>query len=80
MDDILVYPMFPVSLDYPFLIGPSVLSNVYWIKYINAMNVNLHRYAQVIRLERKISLVFGREKTEEPIHRKTTIVNSYMYL
>jgi hypothetical protein len=37
------------------------------------------RYAQVIRLERKISLVFGREKTEEPIHKKTTTVNSYMY-
>jgi hypothetical protein len=25
----LVYPMLPVSLDCPFLIGPSVFSNVY---------------------------------------------------
>jgi len=25
----LVYPMLPVSLDCPFLIAPSVLSNVY---------------------------------------------------
>jgi hypothetical protein len=24
-----VYPMFPVSLDYPFLIAPLVFSNVY---------------------------------------------------
>ena len=26
----LVYPMLPVSLDCPFLIAPSVFSNVYW--------------------------------------------------
>jgi hypothetical protein len=26
----LVYPMFPVSLDCPFLIAPSVFSNVYF--------------------------------------------------
>ena len=25
----LVYPMLPVSLDYPFVIAPSVFSNVY---------------------------------------------------
>ena len=25
----LVYPMLPVSLDYPFLLAPSVFSNVY---------------------------------------------------
>jgi hypothetical protein len=35
----LVYPMLPVSLDCPFLIAPSVFSNVYfqilqWAKYI----------------------------------------------
>ena len=29
----LVYPMLPVSLDFPFLIAPSVLSNVYLYKY-----------------------------------------------
>jgi hypothetical protein len=27
----LMYPMLPVSLDCPFLIGPSVLSNVYFV-------------------------------------------------
>ena len=29
----LVYPMLPVCLDFPFLLAPSVLSNVYLYKY-----------------------------------------------
>jgi hypothetical protein len=29
-----VFPMLPVSLDCPFLIGPSVLSNVYLVGLI----------------------------------------------
>jgi hypothetical protein len=29
----LVYPILPVSLDYPFLISPSVFSNVYLIRF-----------------------------------------------
>ena len=29
----LVYPMLPVSLDCPFLIVPSVFSNIYYLKY-----------------------------------------------
>ena len=30
----LVYPMLPVSLDCPFLIAPSAVSNVYLLRYI----------------------------------------------
>jgi len=34
----LVYSMLPVSLDCPFLIGPSVFSNIYFIRsYIECM-------------------------------------------
>ena len=38
----LVYPMLPVSLDCPFLIAPSVISNVHWLseKYI-AISIKL---------------------------------------
>ena len=30
----IVYPMLPVSLDCPFLIAPSVFSNVYCVHYV----------------------------------------------
>jgi hypothetical protein len=30
---LLVYPMLPISLDFPFLIAPSVFSNVYFIRF-----------------------------------------------
>jgi hypothetical protein len=30
---VFLYPMLPVSLDYPFMISPSVFSNVYYLQY-----------------------------------------------
>ena len=38
----LVYPMLPVSLDCPFLIDPSVFSNV----YLNIDGHHFHQYYQ----------------------------------
>ena len=35
---LLVYPLFPVSLDCPFLIAPSVFSNAYFINCCKSIN------------------------------------------
>ena len=45
----LMYPMLPVSLDCPFLIGPSVFSNVYsWSKYF-LMNTRTNTYVLCVK-------------------------------
>jgi len=46
----LVYPMFPVSLNCPFLIAPSVFSNVYLLDFkmlivLSTMNNRHHLYS-----------------------------------
>ena len=38
----LVYPVLPVSLDCPFLIAPSVFSNVYWPSLLKLFLLNRH--------------------------------------
>jgi hypothetical protein len=38
----IVYPMLPVSLDYLFLIAPSVFSNVYCFSYLSFLLLSLH--------------------------------------
>ena len=38
----LVYPMLPVSLDCPFLIAPSIFSNVYLLQYGIMVSIWLH--------------------------------------
>ena len=90
----LVYPMLPVSLDLPFLIFPSVFSNVYlpyeeYNKYMNSILFRLYlqtwsnciNYRSVIDMIVDLSiLIFAKNNSGLYNFAKTlTLRQSYLY-
>ena len=64
----LVYPVLPVSLDCPFLITPSVFSNVYWPSLLKLFLHNRHDIAGIF--------VESGVKNHKPKIRKINLIQS----
>jgi hypothetical protein len=63
----LVHPMLPVFLDCPFLIAPSVFSNVYFTSYISLNNHHHIIYRILVQSVSLISYKFGNSLLSELI-------------
>ena len=72
------YPMFPVSLDCPYFIAPSVFSNVYIALNINPSTIRI-KYHNIYRSV-EMSIVITRKSQEKLMVIYNLSVHIYLYI